>query len=303
MITAIVGGGLGLLGGLLAVVGVVGQDDLLHQMMADHVLLREVVDGDVVDPLQDLDGGGQTRALAVGQVGLGQVARHHHLGAEAQAGEEHLDLLGGGVLRLVQDDEGVIQRTAPHVGQGGYLNDALLHQLLMGLGTQHLTQGVVEGAEVGVDLAEQVAWEEAQPLARLDGGASEQDAGDLLLLEGLDRHGHGQEGLTRTCGSHAQDDGILTDGLHVPGLACGLGLNGLSLGGDEDAVRANVGQLSSVTRGDHIHHVAHRLVGDLGGVAHHVAEVFHHGGGAVDVVQALTAHHDGVRAVLPRLIA
>ena len=52
-----------------------------------------------------------------GQVDLGDVAGHDDLGAEAEPGQEHLHLLGRGVLRLVQDDERVVERPAAHVRQ------------------------------------------------------------------------------------------------------------------------------------------------------------------------------------------
>ena len=54
---------------------------------------------------------------AAGQVDLGDVAGDDDLGAEAEPGEEHLHLLGRGVLRLVQDDERVVERAAAHVRQ------------------------------------------------------------------------------------------------------------------------------------------------------------------------------------------
>ena len=47
---------------------------------------------------------------AAGQVDLGDVAGDHDLGAEAEPGQEHLHLLGRGVLRLVEDDERVVER-------------------------------------------------------------------------------------------------------------------------------------------------------------------------------------------------
>ena len=56
------------------------------------------------------------------QVDLGDVARDHHLRAEAETGQEHLHLLGRGVLRLVEHDERVVQRAAAHVGERGDLD-------------------------------------------------------------------------------------------------------------------------------------------------------------------------------------
>ena len=43
-----------------------------------------------------------------------------------KTGEEHLHLLGRGVLRLVQDDEAVVERASAHEGQRRDLDDALL---------------------------------------------------------------------------------------------------------------------------------------------------------------------------------
>src|SRR5512146_1084556 len=66
----------------------------------------------------------QSADLAVGQVYLGDVAGHHDLRAEPEAGEEHLHLLGGGVLRLVEDDERVVEAASAHEGERGDLDRA-----------------------------------------------------------------------------------------------------------------------------------------------------------------------------------
>jgi hypothetical protein len=59
----------------------------------------------------------QAALLAALQVDLRDVAGDHRLGADADAGQEHLHLLRRRVLRLVEDDEGVVQRAPAHVGQ------------------------------------------------------------------------------------------------------------------------------------------------------------------------------------------
>ena len=51
------------------------------------------------------------------------------LESKPEAGEEHLHLLAGGVLRLVEDDEGVVQRAAAHEGERRDLDRAPLDQL------------------------------------------------------------------------------------------------------------------------------------------------------------------------------
>ena len=59
--------------------------------------------------------------LRAGQVDLGDVAGDDGLGAEPDAGEEHLHLLGRGVLRLVEDDEAVVQRVVRHQEVVGHI--------------------------------------------------------------------------------------------------------------------------------------------------------------------------------------
>ena len=93
----------------------------------------------------------------------------------------------GRVLGLVEDDEAVVQRAAAHVGQGRDLDVAALEIFVVGLRAEHVEQGVVERAQVGVDLVLQIAGQKAQAFPRLDGGAGQDDAVDLLGPEGRAR--------------------------------------------------------------------------------------------------------------------
>src|SRR3954469_6150831 len=86
----------------------VGGDDVGHDPVPHDVLTREVYEGQAVDAGEDALEADQAAATA-GDVDLGGVARDDRLGAETDAGEEHLDLLGGGVLRLVEDDEAGVE--------------------------------------------------------------------------------------------------------------------------------------------------------------------------------------------------
>ena len=90
----------------------VGADDLGHQRVAHHVLGAETGEADPLDAAQDALGLDQPGSDAAGQVDLGGVAGHRHAAALAEAGQEHLHLHGGGVLRLVEHHEGVRQRAA-----------------------------------------------------------------------------------------------------------------------------------------------------------------------------------------------
>src|SRR5919108_2327115 len=95
----------------------VGGDDPLNELVSHHVLAAESYERDVGDLDEDLPDHHQPRALVARQVDLGDVASHHHPGAEAEPGQEHLHLLGTRVLGLVEDHERVINRAASHKSQ------------------------------------------------------------------------------------------------------------------------------------------------------------------------------------------
>jgi len=71
------------------------------------------------------------------------VRKHHHL-------------LGRGVLRFVEDDEGVGKRAAAHVGEGGDFDRPLLHEAGDILGREHVVHGVIKRPEVGQDFFAQI---------------------------------------------------------------------------------------------------------------------------------------------------
>ena len=96
---------------------------------------------------------GQTGALAAREVVLGRIAGDHDLGAEAEAREEHLHLLGRRVLRLVEDDERVVQRASAHERERSDLDHALLHVRGQAVGVEHVVEGVEERRRYGSTFA------------------------------------------------------------------------------------------------------------------------------------------------------
>src|SRR5919199_2151926 len=89
---------------------VVGLDDPLHEAVADHVVAAEPDELDALDVAQDVAHDDEAGALVARQVDLRDVARDDHLRVEPEPRQEHLHLLGAGVLRLVEDHERVVQR-------------------------------------------------------------------------------------------------------------------------------------------------------------------------------------------------
>ncbi len=145
-------------------------------------------------PLEHLLEADQPRT-ASGDVDLGDVAGHDRLRPEADPGEEHLHLLGAGVLRLVEDDEAVVERAAPHERERRHLDVAPVDEPLRAVGLEHVVQRVVERAQIRVDLGHQVAGEEAESLPGLDRRSGEDDPVDLPGLQRLHRERDRQVGL------------------------------------------------------------------------------------------------------------
>ena len=185
----------------------------------------------------DESGGGLRR-----QIDLGHVARDDHLGIDAEAGEEHFDLMLGGVLRLVEDDDGVAQRAAAHEGQRGDLDHVVLHVFAQAGRGDHLLEGVVEGLEIGVELVFHLAGQEAEFLAGLYGGSAEDDLAHLLVLQCAHGQGDGDEGLARSGGPDGEGEVVLLEAIDEQLLIGRAGGDGATIDAIDDQVILRYGR-------------------------------------------------------------
>src|SRR5215510_14471301 len=136
-------GGLGLLPRRgVRVVPLVRVDDLPDQLVPHHVVAGQLGEVNVRDAVEDVLHHAQPAHLPRQQVDLRDVAGDHHLGAEAEPGQEHLHLLRRRVLRLIKDDERVIEAPAPHECQRRYLDRAGGGELGDRLRVHHVVQRV-----------------------------------------------------------------------------------------------------------------------------------------------------------------
>jgi hypothetical protein len=181
------------------------------------------------------------------------------LGAEAEAREEHLHLLGGGVLRLVEDDEGVVERPAAHERERRHLDRPALDEIAGAVDVHQVMERVVEGPQVRRDLLGQIAGEEAQLLARLHGGPAQHDALHLALDQRRHRHGHGEIGLAGARRADAEDDVVLADGVDIRLLREALGRHRAVAVGDEDGVEEDLAQLRVRIGQHHLARLLHVL--------------------------------------------
>ena len=182
--------------------------------MAHDVFARERAKRDVVEIREHALRVFQT-GDPMGQVDLRDVAGHDHLRPEAEPREEHLHLLGRGVLRLVENDEAVVERAPAHERKRGDLDGPVVEKLVRALHIGHVVERIVERADVGIDLLGERARQKPQALARLDDRTRQDDAPDLLALERGDGHRHGKVGLPRSRRPDAEGDRRRADGVDV----------------------------------------------------------------------------------------
>src|ERR1051326_3799466 len=204
---------------------IVGTHDALHKMMPHHVLLGEEVEENSLDRLEHLHRLQQAALARVGQVNLGNVAGDHHLGVEAHAGHEHLHLLGRRVLRLVQDDERIVQGAPAHEGDGRDLNHVALQVAVHSLLVHQVVERVIEWAEIGVDLLLQRSGQKAQALTGLDRRPCQDDPVHPLGIQRRDGHRHGEVGLARARGPDAEDHVVLFNSIDIASLVHALRLD------------------------------------------------------------------------------
>lgn len=175
-------------------------------------------DGDAAHFRQHVLRFDQPALVAARQVHLSRVAGHDRLRAEADTRKEHLHLLGRGVLRLVENDERVVQRAAAHVGERRDFDHLALEHLRGLVEAEQIVERVVERAQVRIDLLREIAGQKAEPLARFDGRARQHDALDLIALQRIHGAGDGEIRLARAGRPDAERHVVRDDLLQILAL-------------------------------------------------------------------------------------
>ena len=134
-----------------------------------------------------------------------------------------------------------LQRAAPHEGERRDLDRAAFDEALRALGLEHVVEGVVERPQVGVDLGHEVARQEAEPFAGLDGGAGEDDPVDLFRLERPHGCRDGEVGLAGSRRTDPEGDRVRGDGVDVAALSRGHRADRSAAGGPQHLGREHLG--------------------------------------------------------------
>ena len=196
--------------------------------MTDDVRARKLNEGNALHAPEDAHRILETGLLALLEILLCEVTCDDDLRAEADTGEEHLHLCRCRILCLIEDDVGIVQRTAAHIGERCDLDEPLFRVRLVLLGAHDAVERVVDRAHVRIDLRLKIPWQEAELLSGLDRRTGQDDALHFLLTKGRDGHRHTEVGLTGTRRTDAEGDHVLADRIHVVLLAEGLRLHRLA---------------------------------------------------------------------------
>ncbi len=205
--------------------------------MPDNVVFGQKNDGDVLEVVETMDRVDQAALQVAGQIDLRDVAGDDDLRAVAHAREEHLHLSDRRVLPFVENDDGMIQRTATHEGERRDFDDVGVEVALDLFGLHHVVEAVEQRAQIRIDLGRDVAWQEAELFAGFDGGANENDAFDGALAQHVDGHADRQIRLAGAGGADGEDDVVALHRFDVMRLAVGAWTNGTVIRHGRDRCR------------------------------------------------------------------
>ena len=130
------------------------------------------------------------------------------------------------VLRFVDHDERVIQRSPAHISNGGDLDSAVAEVLTQAFATHAITQRVIEWAQVRRHFLFHRAGQVTQRFTSLDGRARQDDAVNRAGFEFFHGTRDGQIGLAGSRRAQSKREGLGLDGLHQLSLVVAAGFDG-----------------------------------------------------------------------------
>ena len=201
--------------------------------MPHDVAVVEVDEPDALHVTQDLARHDQTRAIAC-EVDLGDVAGDDRLRSKAEPCEEHLHLLRRRVLRLVEDDESLVQRSPAHEGERRDFDLTALLRPREALRRHELVERVIQRTEVRVDLFGDVTRQESEALAGFDGGPREDESADPAVAKGGDAHCDSQIRLSCAGRTDREHEVVSAYRFDIRSLVRGLRADALAAHGRRD---------------------------------------------------------------------
>ena len=121
-----------------------------RRSVADDLIGFEAMDGRDIGALNKVKEMCQARGLVAAQVNLSRVACHHQAGAAPNTGHRHPHFSNGHVLRVINDDERLVERPPTHVTERCDFELSLLNELVELLKPDKIAQDIFKEIELPV---------------------------------------------------------------------------------------------------------------------------------------------------------
>src|SRR5690554_3580185 len=111
-----------------ACVFLISFDYPLHHSAANYIITLEF---DKANPRYGVQNGccvNKTTGSISRKINLSDISGHYRCGVLTDSSQEHLHLFRGGILRFIEYDTGVVQRTATHIGKRCSLDRTIVLQ-------------------------------------------------------------------------------------------------------------------------------------------------------------------------------
>ena len=196
--------------------------------MADDIGLGQSDHSDALDAADPFHSVVQAAGTSGREVVLRGISGDHDPGIAAHPGQEHFHLGDGRVLAFIQNDHGVVQGSASHIGERGDFNQVACHISANLFEVHQIIEGVQQRPEIRIDFGFEIAWEEPKMFAGFDGGPDQNDFLDASGSQSTHSHGHGQKCFSGTGWAKGKNELVVLEGFEVSGLTFGTGPDNLA---------------------------------------------------------------------------
>ena len=203
--------------------------------MADNVGSGEANGAETIDTFQLTHCIGEAaHPVAARNVDLPWVSANDHAAILAEAGKKHLHLFARGVLRFIEDDEGVGQCASAHEGDRRNLDLTGSQPPLNLFGRHAVVKRVVERTQIGIDFFLHIAGQEAELFTGFHRRPGQDQALDAAIDQLRHRLRHCEIGLACSCRAESEDDIVAHQAAHVGCLHCAARHDRLAPRADHD---------------------------------------------------------------------
>ena len=139
-------------------------------------------------------------------------------------------------MRLIQDNECIVQGASAHISQRCNLNGSGTHVITQLIGRYHVIEGIIERPEIGVDFFFQVTRKKSQVFPSLHGRTGKNDFFYHFIFQRPDGQSNRRIGFTGTGRPDGKNNVIFIGAGHHFFLVDRPGSHGLSVGTEDQDI-------------------------------------------------------------------